>query len=283
MNSTFSLERYKLLLRHDLAENKASYRVFLLVSLIASGVVMALCIIFSVLGYHSALRSDSLWERENAIDNIHVGLGFSVFLIAGIALVMSGVGQSTLCSCYNTRPKRLRYLMVPGTEREKFLSRFTITGLLGGVLPILAGALFLGIHVLVVLAYDATLVTNFLHNIKEFWAEVTLHQCILAVMTGISAIVAHTAMYMLASAIFRSYAYIKLFVAQYVLSIPLSILLPVLGVDWIENIAEFLSDYPYVFLWTANVLSLIFSAVMVWGSYRLFKRTDLTGYKLWKR
>lgn len=282
MNQDFSFKRYTQLLRHDLAENKQTYRFFTLASVIGSGIVMTLCIGLSILRYQSALHSGDEWTRERALNHITIGYGIDIMLLTAIAVIMSGVAQSTLCSCYNSRMKRIRYLMIPGTACEKFAARFVITSVWGALLPIVVGLTAASVHTLVLASYDPEVVRVFTRDLAALLSDLTLHQWLLGIVSVITFILANTTLYMLASAVFRSYAYIKLQAIQYALSIPLTIFMPMLAAEWFDVYFDFMAKYPYTFGWLFNGLGLVLSMAMAWGSYVLFKRTEITGYKLRK-
>lgn len=283
MKTSFNFSRYMLLLRHDLAENKQSYRIYLLATLIASWGVMALNILFSVLSYYTSLADESEWARSRALDNIGLGWGIDMLMQSMVLVVLMGVAQTTLFSCYNTRIKRMRYLIVPGSQLEKFLSRFTITNILGVFIPLVAVGVAFVLHGLVAISFDVLILDQALTRVYEILIKVFHDEnFVLTLVTLISMSIFNTSVNIFASAIFRSYAYIKLMVVQYVLTIPFVVFLPFLE-GFVRDVINLIELYTSAFLWTSNLIVLCLSALLIWVSYHLFKRTDLTGYKLFRR
>lgn len=117
----FDIQRFTLLMKHEITEHSRSYLRFIL------GAFAAFFIVNFLLSYETALFNLDMNIDDIAGPTLHSISGTSMV----IAVVLMIVSTSSIYSNMNTKQERIRFLMLPATNLEKYLCRwlqFTIVG-----------------------------------------------------------------------------------------------------------------------------------------------------------
>ncbi len=265
---TFNFKRYLQVTRKDLTENKKKYLTFF-----GAAVAIFYCIQVLFFRIKDPITADS-----------------PLFgLISLCFLALTHVSMASTFDCLNSKQKRLTYMLTPASHLEKYLSRLTIAlplGLLGIILALIVSEMLCRFTVNVIFGYDLPSISlSMLHELTQmeafmFTVSGSNPPSVFVVHPGISVFFFCLSIFNLGSALFRKYAYIKtlLFTG---LGLPLLLTLFALILsDQIEMLSDFFDIHFLLFanllIGTAGILTL-FNFVY---PYYLFKKTTLTGYKL---
>lgn len=111
---SFDLQRFTLLMKHELTEHSRSYLRFIL------GAFAAFFIVNFLLSYEIALLNREMDITDIAGPTLHSISGTSIV----ITVLLMIVSISSLYSNMNTKQERIRFLMLPATNLEKYLCRW---------------------------------------------------------------------------------------------------------------------------------------------------------------
>lgn len=124
----FDVQRFTLLMKHELTEHSRSYLRFIL------GAFAAFFIINIFISYETALLHTSMPIDDIAGPILHSVSGASIVIIVLLMIV----SISNIYSNMNTKQERIRFLMLPATNLEKYLCRWLQFSVIGTLLIIAA-------------------------------------------------------------------------------------------------------------------------------------------------
>lgn len=120
----FDIQRFTLLMKHEITEHSRSYLRFIL------GAFAAFFIVNFLLSYETALFNLDMNIDDIAGPTLHSISGTSMV----IAVVLMIVSTSSIYSNMNTKQERIRFLMLPATNLEKYLCRWLQFSIVGTIL-----------------------------------------------------------------------------------------------------------------------------------------------------
>lgn len=125
---SFDVQRFTLLMKHELTEHSRSYLRFIL------GAFAAFFIINIFISYETAMLHTSMPIDDIAGPILHSVSGASIAIIVLLMIV----SISNIYSNMNTKQERIRFLMLPATNLEKYLCRWLQFSVIGTLLIIAA-------------------------------------------------------------------------------------------------------------------------------------------------
>lgn len=120
----FDIQRFTLLMKHEITEHSRSYLRFIL------GAFAAFFIVNFLLSYETALFNLDMNIDDIAGPTLHSISGTSMV----IAVVLMIVSTSSIYSNMNTKQERIRFLMLPATNLEKYLCRWLQFSIVGTII-----------------------------------------------------------------------------------------------------------------------------------------------------
>lgn len=121
---SFDLQRFTLLMKHELTEHSRSYLRFIL------GAFAAFFIVNFLLSYEIALLNREMDITDIAGPTLRTISGTSIVIIVLLMIV----SISSLYNNMNTKQERIRFLMLPATNLEKYLCRWVQLSIIGTLL-----------------------------------------------------------------------------------------------------------------------------------------------------
>ena len=111
---SFELQRFALLIKHEITEHARGYLRFTL------GAFVAFFVVNFLLSYEIALLNREMDITSIVAPTLHSISGTSML----ITVLLMIVSISSLYSNMNTKQERIRFLMIPATNLEKYLCRW---------------------------------------------------------------------------------------------------------------------------------------------------------------
>lgn len=274
--SNFDFPRFKTLLKYEIITQRKSY----LRLIIASFLAMLAFMVYNAVSYIQYTNYQlAVWPEEKAspyyTEDILVFGGFFIFLITLIS-------ASHIFSNMDTKQNRIRLLMLPATNREKYLCRWSIYTLMAFIALvatyIAADIVAAVIRVGMGLSFELSII-----NLFGDLSFPTTFKSILQLLYDVSILFAVVSTYVLGGTLFRKVPFILTSIVigatWFALMIVILILVMIIASDGstfhsiFNNIKE---EHVYILLFP---LFTLWSAFAHWLSYRTFCRSSVIGHK----
>lgn len=275
----FDKERFVQLLKYDVVRNWRNHVSFAIGAFLAHFAVQFGMIYFSVKNMYNSLP-----ERAGNICRDAASISFVV------SYIVFSVALSLMFANLKTKPKRIAYLMLPATNVEKFLSRFLLFTLGAGVVNFVA---FVFADLLRMLALSGMWVrvnsavpeafcciqaafTEFLQSWSRFSYTGTSEG--LYALFSFSLLLLQFVLFVLGSVLFRNRAFLKTAACLLGLGIFMSVLVSSVTCMSLKNTIFLTLVFDY-WLLVITQLFFVLEVVLLWFSYRLFKRMQVVSRK----